>query len=66
MSMHPLLHPALAMQFAEQRSQELAAEARAQSIAGRVARPNRVERFFIKRREGNVTWIETVTVPRSA
>ena len=63
---HPLLHPAIAGQLAEQRSKEMASEARSQRISAGLSNPNKVERFFIKRREGKVTWIETVMVQRSA
>lgn len=63
---HPLLHPALAIQLAEQRAKEMAAEAQAFRIARGASTANKVERFFIKRREGKVTWIETVLVQRSA
>ncbi len=63
---HPLLHPGIAGQLAEQRSKEMAAEARSHRIAASLSSPNKVERFFIKRREGKVTWIETVMVQRSA
>ncbi|MGE0599636.1 MAG: hypothetical protein AB7J35_05650 [Dehalococcoidia bacterium] len=63
---HPLLHPALASQLAAQRSKEMAAEAHGHRVAASISTPNKVERFFIKRREGKVTWIETVMVQRSA
>ncbi len=66
MSTHPLMHPSLAMTYAKQRQQELEKEARSFRIAARESSPNKVERFFIKRREGKVTWIETVMVQRSA
>lgn len=66
MSSHPLLHPSIAMNFAEQRARELAAEAHGYRVAAALAKPNKLERFFIKRREGKVTWIETVMVQRSA
>ena len=65
MNMHPLMHPSLAKTIHDRRAYELEAEAtNYRSTAGR--NPNRVERFFIKRREGKVTWIETVMVQRSA
>jgi hypothetical protein len=63
---HPLMHPALAAQLHQQRQAELEREAMNQRAAREFARPNRVERYFIKRREGNVTRIETVMVHRSA
>ena len=66
MSLHPLLHPSLASTYAKQRQQELEKEATRFRIAATPKSPNKVERFFIKRREGKVTWIETVMVQRSA
>ncbi|MGE3073147.1 MAG: hypothetical protein AB7N24_03565 [Dehalococcoidia bacterium] len=63
---HPLLHPAIASQLAEQRAKEMAREAHGYRAAASISSPNKVERFFIKRREGKVTWIETVMVQRSA
>ena len=66
MSTHPLLHPSLAATYYKQRQSELEQEARNFRIAADKPSPNRVERFFIKRREGKVTWIETVMVQRSA
>jgi hypothetical protein len=54
------------MNFAEQRARELAAEAHGHRVAAALAGPNKLEKFFIKRREGKVTWIETVMVQRSA
>ena len=65
MNMHPLMHPSLAKRIHEQRASELQAEA-ANFRATAGSNPNRVERFFIKRREGKVTWIDTVLVQRSA
>jgi hypothetical protein len=61
-----MLHPSLASTYATQRQKELEAEARNFRIAARESSPNKIERFFIKRREGKVTWIETVLVQRSA
>ena len=66
MSTHPLLHPSLAKTYADQRQRELEKEAAGFRAARTASTPNRVERFFIKRREGKVTWIETVLVQRSA
>ncbi len=66
MSLHPLLHPALASQLHSRRQAELEREAANFRAAASLSTPNRVERFFIKRREGKVTWIETVMVQRSA
>lgn len=66
MSVSPLLHPAIASQLYERRHVELVREADANRAAAELARPNRVDRFFVKRREGKVTWIETVLVHRSA
>lgn len=64
MNMRPLMHPSLARTYCDRRQVELEAEARNLRIAAN--RPNKVERFFIKRREGKVTWIETVLVRRCA
>jgi hypothetical protein len=66
MSTHPMLHPHLASTYAKQRQAELQKEAAGFRAAAGVSTPNRVERFFIKRREGKVTWIDTVLVQRSA
>ena len=65
-NMHPLMHPSLASRIHEQRASELQAEAANFRATSGKANPNRVERFFIKRREGKVTWIDTVLVQRSA
>ncbi len=48
------------------RQEQLAREAANARIAASLNTPNRVERFFIKRHEGKVTWIDTVLVHRSA
>ncbi len=66
MSVHPLMHPALAAQLHERRQLELEREAAGFRAARAESKPNRVERYFIKRREGKVTWIDTVLVHRSA
>jgi len=66
MSVHPLLHPALAAQLHQTRQRELEREAQSFRAARAESKPNRVERYFVKRREGKVTWIETVLVHRSA
>lgn len=66
MHVHPLMHPALAAQLHERRHLELSRDAQAFRTARSEAKGNRVERFFIKRREGKVTWIDTVMVHRSA
>jgi len=60
------LHPALAAQLHETRQRELEREASAYRATRFESKPNRVERYFVKRREGKVTWIETVLVHRSA
>jgi hypothetical protein len=65
-STHPMMHPSLAATYHKQRQSELEKEARNFRIAASQSSPNKVERFFIKRREGKVTWIETVMVQRSA
>ena len=64
--MHPLMHPALAEQLHKSRQAELEREAASFRAARAESKPNRVERYFIKRREGKITWIETVLVHRSA
>ena len=64
--MYSLMHPALAAQVHERRQLELEREARNSREARALSTPNRVERYFVKRREGKVTWIETVLVLRSA
>lgn len=64
--MSPLFHPTIALTVHNQRQAELEKEARGFRIAASLSKPNRVERYFIKRREGKVTWIETVMVHRSA
>ena len=64
--MHPLLHPALAAQLHERRQLELEREAQSFRASRPESKPNRGERYFIKRREGKVTWIDTVLVHRSA
>lgn len=67
MNTHPLLHPHLASTYAKQRQAEFEREAAGfRAAAAGKPTPNRIERFFIKRREGKVTWIETVMVQRSA
>lgn len=66
MNTHPMLHPHLASTYATQRQAELQKEAANFRLAASKPSPNRIERFFIKRREGKVTWIETVLVQRSA
>jgi hypothetical protein len=64
--MSPLWHPEIISIVHKQRSAELAREAANARLAASLAPRNRVERFFIKRREGKVTWIDTVLVHRSA
>ena len=66
MSTHPMMHPHLASTYAKQCQAEFEKEARNFHLAASKPSPNRIERFFIKRREGKVTWIETVLVQRSA
>ena len=66
MTSYPLLHPSLAKTLHEARATELQREAANRRMAGSQTSPNRIERFFIKRREGKVTWIDTVLVQRSA
>ena len=63
----PYYHPTVAMTVHKARHAELEQTARNFRIAAEMqSKPNVVERFFIKRREGKVTWIETVLVHRSA
>jgi hypothetical protein len=64
--MHPLMHPSLAQTLHKQRAAELEAEASNYRLASTRPNPNKIERFFIKRREGKITWIDTVLVQRSA
>ena len=66
MTSYPLLHPGLAKTLYDARANELQREAAHQRMAASESSPNRIERFFIKRREGKVTWIDTVLVQRSA
>lgn len=66
MSLHPLMHPALAAQLHQTRQRELEREAQGFRASRLESKPNRVERYFVKRREGKVTWIDTVLVHRSA
>ncbi len=66
MTLHPLLHPMLANSVYKQRQAEFIREAAGFRAAAALKSPNKVERFFIKRREGKVTWIDTVLVQRSA
>ena len=66
MTSYPLLHPGVAKTLHEARASELQREAAHQRLAASQTSPNRVERFFIKRREGKITWIDTVLVQRSA
>jgi hypothetical protein len=66
MTFQPLLHPALAAQLHQQRHKELEREALAYRMTREPAQPNRIERFVVRRREGKVTWIDTVFVHRSA
>lgn len=63
----PYYHPVVAMAVHNARQAELEQTARNFRVARELrATPNVVERFFVKRREGKVTWIETVLVHRSA
>ena len=63
----PYYHPVVALSVHKARHNELAQTARNFRIAAEMnSKPNVVERFFVKRREGKVTWIETVMVHRSA
>jgi hypothetical protein len=64
--MTTLTHPYITMTIHNQRQTELEREARNSRLAASLPKPNVVERYFIKRREGKVTWIETVLVHRSA
>ncbi|MBE0611333.1 MAG: hypothetical protein IH609_18270 [Dehalococcoidia bacterium] len=59
-------HPEIVTIVYKQRAAELAREAANARLAASLNTPNRVERFFIKRHEGKVTWIDTVLVHRSA
>jgi hypothetical protein len=54
------------MTLHKQRQSELERDARNSRLGASLPKPNVVERYFIKRREGKVTWIETVMVHRSA
>jgi hypothetical protein len=64
--MTALSHPYITMTLHKQRQSELEREARSSRLAASLPKPNVVERYFIKRREGKVTWIETIMVHRSA
>jgi hypothetical protein len=64
--MNSQVHPYIAMTLHKQRQSELERDARNSRLAASLPKPNVVERYFIKRREGKVTWIETVMVHRSA
>ena len=64
--MTPLTHPYIALTLHNQRQSELERDARNSRLGASLPKPNVVERYFIKRREGKVTWIETVMVHRSA
>lgn len=66
MSTYLQMHPSLTSAYHKQRQGELEKEARNYRLAASLSTPNRVERFFLKRREGKVTRIETVLVQRSA
>ncbi len=59
-------HPEIVTIVYKQCAAELAREAANARLAASLAPRNRVERFFIKRHEGKVTWIDTVLVHRSA
>ncbi|MCZ7577350.1 MAG: hypothetical protein M5U18_10065 [Dehalococcoidia bacterium] len=59
-------HPDSVSIIHKQRSAELARDAANARIAAGLAPRNRVERFFIKRHEGKVTWLDSVRVHRSA
>jgi hypothetical protein len=63
----PLMHPALAELLHKQRAKELAAEAhRFRLVASLRETAPRVSRLRVARREGKVTWIETVQVQHPA
>ena len=64
--MNALLHPTLAATVYKQRQAELESFAASQRAARETRTSNIVDRFFVKRREGKVTWIDTVLVHRSA
>ena len=66
MTLHPLLHPALAATVYRQRHAELEREAAGFRAAAESENPNRIERLFVRRCEGNATWIETVLVKHAA
>ncbi len=67
MSTTPLMHPALAAMLHKQRHAELSREAaQFRLVASLRKQPSRIERFRIARREGKVTWIETVQVNHPA
>jgi len=60
-------HPHIASILHKQRQRELELEAAGFRAARETkATSNRLERFIMKRRQGKVTWIETITVQRSA
>jgi hypothetical protein len=63
----PLMHPALADMLHKQRARELAAEANRFRLVASLREPApRVSRLRVTRREGKVTWIDTVQVNRPA
>lgn len=59
-------HPEILTAVFKQRSAELAREAASARIVASLAPRNRVERFFVQRREGKITWLDTFLVHRSA
>jgi hypothetical protein len=59
-------HPEIVTVVYKQRAAELAREAANARLAASLAPRNRVERFFVQRREGKITWLDTVLVHRSA
>jgi|RifCSP16_2_1023846.scaffolds.fasta_scaffold1250062_1 hypothetical protein len=61
-----LWHPEIVTVVYKQRAAELAREAASARIAASLAPRNRVERLFVRRREGKITWLDTVLVHRSA
>ncbi|HMO53837.1 MAG TPA: hypothetical protein PJ994_04975 [Tepidiformaceae bacterium] len=67
MSTTPLMHPALADLLYKQRAKELAAEAARFRLVASLREPApRVSRLRVTRREGKVTWIDTVQVKHPA
>lgn len=59
-------HPEIVSLVHKQRGIELAREAANARLAATIAPRNRVQRFFIPRREGKVVWLDSVLVHRSA